>query len=164
MSFRMAISKHLEDLYNQEIQDQKHLNKNIIEAVEFKKRQTERLRSLKNLLHMVDMSEIWNCHYAAYLLHHSDNTEDYRLAHKYADQAVKMGSKVTRWLYAATYDRWLISQGAKQHFGTQFRKTKTGWKRLPTEKHVSDAERLSYFVPPLKVARKKYIEKITLPK
>jgi len=80
----------------------------------------KRINVAKNMLASIDETEIWNCHYLAYLLHHSDKSDDYKLAHEYASKAVAMGSRVTKWLFSATLDRWLVSQGKKQKYGTQY--------------------------------------------
>jgi hypothetical protein len=62
-----------------------------------------------------------------------------------------MGSKVTRWLYAACLDRMLISQGKKQKFGTQYQlNSKTGrYVHFPTDTSITDKERRKYGVQPL---------------
>jgi hypothetical protein len=57
-----------------------------------------------------------------------------------------MGSRVTKWLYAATLDRLLISHGKLQKFGTQYQII--GGKKVyaPTDKTVTDAEKKEYGV------------------
>lgn len=97
----------------------------------------------------VDFSEIWNCHYAAYILIHSSSVADLSDAHEYAKKAVEMGSKVTRWLYAATLDRYLVAQGKKQKFGTQFEQIDGAWRLLPYDSSTTDKERKEYGVPPI---------------
>lgn len=105
-----------------------------------------RLNKLRIILPNIDESEIWNCHYAAYLLQHGEGSADFELAHDYAKKAVDMGSNVTKWLYAATLDRLLISQGKLQKFGTQYQII--GGKKVyaPTDQTVTDAEKKEYGV------------------
>ena len=107
----------------------------------------------------IDDNEIWNCHYVAYLLQHGSTQTDYKLAHKYAKKAVEMGSNVTKWLYAATLDRWLVSQGKKQKFGTQFKKVNGKWILLPLDGSISDEKRKEFGVPPLAQAHKVFTKK-----
>jgi len=117
----------------------------------------KRLQRLKVLIPNLDLSNAWNCHYAALLLLHSSHKKDYRLAHQLAKHAVQLGSRVSRWLFAATLDRWLISQGKKQKFGTQFyynKRTKL-WSILPTDHKITDKERATYGVAPLEELKKK---------
>lgn len=77
----------------------------------------------------------------------SDDPSIYKLAHDYARKAVKLGSNVTKWLFAASLDRWLVSQGKPQKYGTQFN-IKTG-EIYDYDRSTSDQERSEYGVPPL---------------
>lgn len=70
-----------------------------------------------------------------------------------------MGSNVTKWLYAATLDRYLLSQGKKQKYGTQFIKKGDVWEMAPFDNSITDAERAKYFVPPISDALKVFTEK-----
>lgn len=115
----MTISTALEDLYFED----KHHRETAKSAKQISQMESDtrkRINVAKNMLASIDETEIWNCHYLAYLLHHSDKPDDYKLAHEYASKAVAMGSRVTKWLFAATLDRWLVSQGKKQKYGTQY--------------------------------------------
>ncbi|HEX7018028.1 MAG TPA: hypothetical protein VF209_03935 [Patescibacteria group bacterium] len=84
-------------------------------------------------------------------MHHSNDKADFSLAFELAGKAVKMGSKASLWLYAATCDRLLISQGKKQKFGTQYKydATKSKYVLFPTDETISDEERLKHGVKPL---------------
>ncbi|KXK26247.1 MAG: hypothetical protein TR69_WS6001001242 [candidate division WS6 bacterium OLB20] len=130
------INTELERLY---AADQEDRTSGMSDA-ELAERDRERLVWVKENLHTIDFSEIWNCHYAALLLQHSDSEEDVRLAHEYADKAVRMGSSVTRWLYAATYDRLQVMQGNRQKYGTQFIETDSGRKYFPVVGIIGDEE------------------------
>jgi hypothetical protein len=50
----------------------------------------------------------------------------YKKANELARQGIELGDERSKWLYAATMDRWLVSQGKPQKYGTQFRKNKKG--------------------------------------
>lgn len=58
---------------------------------------------------------------AAFILHHGNDSNDYRLAHQLAIEAFKQDSDFTnlKWLTEATYDRWQRSIGKPQKYGTQ---------------------------------------------
>lgn len=140
----MAINIELEKLYLEDKKEREGLieTKESLKTLEAHDR--KRLKEVKRLLPDVDTAEIWNCHYLAYLLIHGETTEDYQLAHEYAKKAVDMGSSITKWLYAATLDRWLVSQGKPQKFGTQY-KILDGKKELfPVDKNTSDQERIEH--------------------
>jgi hypothetical protein len=145
----MAINLQLEQLYLDDKSDRKLYDEGRISEEVLKQRDLQRQKILKTILPILDESEIWNCHYACLLLMHSwsDDPAPYKLAHEYAKKAIKLGSKVTKWLYAASLDRWLVSQGKPQKFGTQYNlKTKKICDYDPT---TSDQERAEYGVPPL---------------
>lgn len=53
----------------------------------------------------------------AFLFQHSRDSDDYRKAHELGNAAGEEGL----WIAAAAEDRWLLSRGEKQKWGTQFR-------------------------------------------
>lgn len=158
----MPVNKTLEKLYNEDLADRQKSLKDAIPGKELNRRDKERLIKLRKLLPEIDTSEIWNCHYVAYLFQHGKTSEDYKKAHEYARRAVNLGSSATKWLYAATFDRWLVSQGKPQKFGTQFRLNKKGtWELiLPIDKNTTDKERAKFGVPPIEDALEVFLEKI----
>lgn len=156
----MAINLELEDLYfadKKEREEFDEVDKGALNTLE--KNDKTRLARVKEILSEIDIEEIWNCHYLAYLFQHGETIEDYKNAHKYAKKAVDMGSNVTKWLYAATLDRWLVAQGKPQKYGTQFRQVNGKWELLPVDSTITDEERVKYGVPPLSEALQKFREK-----
>jgi hypothetical protein len=140
----VAINIELEKLYYEDKKEREEFNDSKESLKTLEKHDRLRLQKVKRLLPYVDTAEIWNCHYLAYLLIHGETTEDYQLAQEYAKMAVDMGSSVTKWLYAATLDRWLVSQGKPQKFGTQY-KIVNGKKELfPVDKNTTDEERIEH--------------------
>lgn len=105
-----------------------------------------RLKQLSQLIPNIDVSEIWNCHYIAYLLQHGDGPKDFKVAHEYAKKAVDMGSRVTKWLYAATLDRYLISTGKLQRYGTQYRMIDGKKVYGPTDGTITEEEKSEHGV------------------
>ena len=59
-------------------------------------------------------------HDAAFIFQHGDTPEDYLLAHILASAGVAKGDLESRWIAAATLDRYLQSIKQKQVFGTQY--------------------------------------------
>lgn len=156
----MAINTELENLYFADKKEREELNDNDKKTLKaLVEHDKQRLTRLIEILPQIDTNEIWNCHYIAHLFQHGVKTEDYENAHKYAKKAVEMGSSVTKWLYAATNDRLLVSQGKLQKFGTQFKKINGEWSLLPVDDSVSDKERAKYGVPPLDKALQNFKEK-----
>jgi hypothetical protein len=59
-------------------------------------------------------------HDAAYIFQHGQEASDYLLAHILAVEAVVKGDASSKWISAATLDRYLQAVGQKQVFGTQY--------------------------------------------
>lgn len=146
----MSINLQLEKMYEEDKRERLACNfENKKEVSELERTTQKRIKQLIKILPKIDETEIWNCHYVAYLFQHGETVEGFEIAHDYAKKAVEMGSKVTRWLYAATLDRWLVSQGKKQKFGTQFKLEDGNWVQGPVDESTTDEERAEYGVPPL---------------
>ncbi|OGM74923.1 hypothetical protein A2382_03650 [Candidatus Woesebacteria bacterium RIFOXYB1_FULL_38_16] len=155
----MAINIELENLYYADKKERDELDETKKSLNVLLKHDQHRLSKLKELLPQIDADEIWNCHYLAYLFQHGETIKDYENAHQYAKKAIEMGSTVTKWLYAATLDRLLVSQGKLQMYGTQFKKINKKWELLPVDNQITDEERAKYGVPPLHEALSKFQSK-----
>jgi hypothetical protein len=59
-------------------------------------------------------------HDAAFIFQHGRDPDDYLLAHILATVAILRGDSSSKWLAAATLDRYLQAIGQKQVFGTQY--------------------------------------------
>jgi hypothetical protein len=101
--------------------------------------------------------------HAGMILQHGDKPEDYLLCHELCVAAVfKSGRSekaswlgTAKWLAAASHDRFLLSIGRAQRFGTQFSSTgRNGPRRLDRlEEGVSDELRKAWSVPSLAEAK-----------
>ncbi len=87
---------------------------------------------------------------AAFIYQHGKRPEDYLKAHHLAVIAISKGYD-SRWISAATLDRFLQATGRKQVYGTQSRANEVGeYVREPVEFGIiSDAERAELNVPAL---------------
>jgi hypothetical protein len=90
-----------------------------------------------------------NLVHAAFIFQHGDCAEHYRLAHRLAQAALEAGFPDARWIYAATLDRYLMSLGEPQKYGTQYTWIDGEFKLYPVDPATTDAERAEYNVPPL---------------
>src|ERR1035437_1544834 len=132
----VAVNLELQKLYEEDKKERTDLS---IEEKVLAEHTKARIKKAKELMQSIDQNEIWNLHYLAYLFQHGINTDDYKVAHEFAKKAVALGSTATRWLFAATLDRLLVSQGKPQKFGTQFKKnTNSEWEMLPLDGTISD--------------------------
>ncbi len=94
--------------------------------------------------------------HAALILQHSSEPNDYLLAHEMCVAALAEGERGARWLVAATEDRFLMSIGRTQRFGTQYEAADAPGKfRLaPTDPQVTDELRAAVGAPPLAEAKR----------
>jgi hypothetical protein len=86
--------------------------------------------------------------YAAFIFQHGDCPDHYWLAHQLAAGALEGGYEQARWIFAATLDRYLLSTGQAQKYGTQYCMHENGECELqPYDPATTDAEHQQYNVP-----------------
>ncbi len=90
-----------------------------------------------------------NLVYAAYIFQHGDCPEHYLLGNKLAKAAMQSGFENAKWIYAATLDRYLISLGEDQKYGTQYTWINGEYRLYPVYPTTTDLERAKYNIPPL---------------
>jgi hypothetical protein len=90
-----------------------------------------------------------NLVYGAFIFQHGDCPDHYQFANRLAQIALDAGYPDARWIYAATLDRYLMSLGELQKYGTQYTWIEGEVKRYPTDPSTTDLERAKYNVPPL---------------
>jgi hypothetical protein len=88
-------------------------------------------------------------YHAAMVLQHGEAPEDYLLAHELCVVALAKGNQDARWLAAATEDRFLMSIGRPQRFGTQYQADgpNAEFKLYQMEEGVTDPMRSAMNVP-----------------
>jgi hypothetical protein len=74
----------------------------------------------KNLLATGELKTAQDFHDAAFIFQHGDEANDYLLAHIVAIEAIVKGDSSSKWIAAATLDRYLQAIGQRQVFGTQY--------------------------------------------
>lgn len=96
-----------------------------------------------------------DCFRMGIIFQHGETIEDIKKAQRFAKQGFVLGSKPSKWLYAAATDRLLMMQGKPQKFGTQYRKNKEGiWEVHPIQPDTTDIERKTFNVSPLQKIKK----------
>lgn len=114
------------------------------------KRDQERQAATRKLLADGKLQTAKDYRFAALIFQHSTDTAGYLLAHVLAVTAVGKGDSSSRWLAAATMDRYLHSLNQPQVFGTQFRQPEGVWTKEPFDRaQLSDAVRAMWCVIPL---------------
>jgi hypothetical protein len=77
-------------------------------------------REYINYLPLGELRSSEDYHDAAFIFQHGTSPDDFLLAHVLATTAVSLGDAASRWIVAATLDRYLQSIKRSQVFGTQY--------------------------------------------
>lgn len=87
------------------------------------KRDSIRLEQANQLYKEDQISLPMDKFYAAFIFHHSKQSSFFQIAQELAGEAASVSelkdNYVVQWLAKATYDRWLVSLGKPQKYGTQ---------------------------------------------
>lgn len=83
-------------------------------------RDATRRAEARLLLEAGEVKTAQDFHDAAFIFQHGHLSQDYLLAHILAIEAVAKGDASSKWIAAATLDRYLQAIGQKQVFGTQY--------------------------------------------
>jgi hypothetical protein len=101
---------------------------------------------------------------AGFIYQHGPCANSYLLAHQLAGYAIALSegllakgeqAQTSRWLYAATWDRYLRNTGEPQRFGTQYMSqgTECKFELEPFDPAITDEERQQYNVPTLEESK-----------
>jgi hypothetical protein len=91
-----------------------------LDAVTLQKRDGERRQQVRQLMSSGGLVTAQDFHDAAFIFQHGQEARDYLLAHILAVEAVVKGDASSKWISAATLDRYLQAIGQPQVFGTQY--------------------------------------------
>jgi hypothetical protein len=101
-------------------------------------------------------------YHAALIFQHGDVPEDFLLAHEFCVIAISKGKndKETRWLAAASEDRFLMNIGRPQRFGTQYRAepVTAPFRLYKVDANVTDELRRQMSAPTLAEAKQRETE------
>jgi hypothetical protein len=92
---------------------------------------------------------------AALVFQHGNCPDHFLLANQLAKYAMNAGEESAGELFAATQDRWLMSQNKPQKFGTQYMHVNGNWILHEVDPNTTDDERRKYNVPTLAEAQAK---------
>lgn len=154
------MNKLLKQIYNEDVSDAKS---DISDELLIEKNQ-KRLLRVKAILNKIQNPDAKDCHHAALIFQHGLTSDCYKKANEFAMKAVELGDESAKWLAAASLDRFLLSCGKAQKYGTQFKLNgENVWElALPVDLSITDEERKKWNVPPLKDALKIFKQKYSL--
>lgn len=146
-----AISERVRVIFNE---DQKARTGEDVDWEVLNRGDTARRTEVMDYLEQGQLSTGVDLYYAAFIFQHGNCPEHYKLANRLAGKAISLDYNDARWIYAATLDRYLLSRGKKQKFGTQYTSTDGCTYVLePVNPKTTDKERRRYDVPPLAQAK-----------
>lgn len=119
-----------------------------------------RLKRVKELYTKNQLQTGGDYYHAAMILQHGDVVEDYLLSHELCVAAIGQGDTRAKWLAAASEDRFLITIGRPQRFGTQYKADGTNqrYRLYNVEPGVTDDLRRIMMVPSLADAKAREAE------
>lgn len=118
-------------------------------------RDEARQRRVKELITSGSVSSGSDYYHAAMVMQHATEPDDYLLAHDLCVVAISKGEQQAKWLAAASLDRFLVSIGRPQRFGTQFSSNHPSRppRLRPVDPSVPDQLRRELNVPTLAQAK-----------
>ena len=150
-------NEELARLHREDQDDRSPANIKDIDWAKVGPRDKARLARVKALYSQNVLHTGADYYHAAMILQHSDIPEDFLLAHEFCVVAISKGKndKDTRWLAAASEDRFLMNIGRPQRFATQYRtESITAPLRLyKVDEGVTDELRRALNVPTLAEAK-----------
>lgn len=128
----------------------------ILAAVQWKIGDWKRLRKVRRMVEAGRLETATDYRRAAFLLQHGNRPSDFAQARDLADVAAERGDDAARRLQALAEDRYRLSVGQKQKYGSQIRCIPgEGWSLEPFDPSTSDADRAAVGIEPLDDLRAK---------
>jgi hypothetical protein len=145
------------EIYEKDQNDRKTDN---INWYEVNKRDSLRRVRVSDILNSNKIKTANDYKNAAMVFQHGNDSTDYGKAVRLMKKAIELDSTINKWLFAATTDRYLLSKGEPQIYGTQYYKEgDKPWilSEIDTTK-ITDAERIEYGVETLAEQRLEVIK------
>ena len=110
----------LEELYQADQSDRGKVYETAEAVQGLKDRDAARRKRIYVMMELSEVRTLNDLYYASVVLHHGDEPADFLTGHRMASVAAMMGHRTARWVAAASLDRYLMSVGLPQVYGTQF--------------------------------------------
>ena len=143
----------LDELYAADQKDREKVYETTSAVDSLKERDHERRRELVEMIGQGGVNTSNDLYHAAVLFLHGTEPKEFLSAHRLATIAAINGHRPSRWLAAASLDRFLMSIGLAQTYGTQFEHSEDDNRyqlRLPIDDTtVLHFEKRFFGVPPV---------------
>jgi hypothetical protein len=110
----------LEELYAADQADREKVYSSAEEVDALKQRDHDRRREVLDMMKLGNVNTSNDLYRAAVIFLHGAEPKEFLTAHRLAVMASINGHRPSRWLAAASLDRFLMSAGFPQTYGTQF--------------------------------------------
>lgn len=110
----------LEELFLEDQKDREKVYAAPQAVAELKARDQARRKRVYVMIELGEIKTKRDLYHAAVILQHGEDSADFLAAHRLAVLSAILGHKTARWLLAASLDRFLMSIGQGQVYGTQF--------------------------------------------
>lgn len=110
----------LEELYQADQNDRSKVYDSARAVEELKQRDAMRRRMVTEMISRGEVNTPNDLYHAAVIYQHGGEPRDFLTSHRLASMGAINGHRPCRWLMAASLDRFLMSVGLAQVYGTQF--------------------------------------------
>jgi len=110
----------VEELHAADQKDREKVYSNAADVEALKQRDLARRKEVHELMGRGEVNTQNDTYRAAVIFLHGAEPKDFLIAHRLAVIAALQGHRAARWLCAASLDRFLMSIGLPQTYGTQF--------------------------------------------
>jgi hypothetical protein len=110
----------LEELHLADQRDRERVYSSSKDADALRARDQTRRKEVAELMGRGEVNTGNDLYRAAVIYLHGAEPKDFLIAHRLAVLAAILGHRAARWLTAASHDRFLMSIGFAQNYGTQF--------------------------------------------
>jgi hypothetical protein len=143
----------LQELYEADQADRQRVYSTPDAVETLRNRDAERRRAVQDMMSRGEVNTPQDLYHASVIHLHGTGPKDFLIAHRLSTIAAIKGHGPSRWMVCASFDRFLMSNGLPQVYGTQFEHNADENKyqlRLPIEDaHVLSYEKKFFNVPPI---------------
>jgi hypothetical protein len=143
----------LEELHAADQKDRERVYSSAADIAQLKERDLGRRREVLELMSRGEVNTVNDLYRAAVIFLHGAEPKEFLTSHRLAVMASVNGHKPSRWLSAASLDRFLMSIGLPQVYGTQFEQSEEDGRyqlRLPIDDAtILHFEKRFFGVPPV---------------
>jgi hypothetical protein len=145
------MNEQIKNIYEEDQNDRK-IWEETGDSGNVKEKDELRRQMVQQMIDSGQLEEGADYYHAAMVFQHGDRPEDFLKSNELAKKAIELGEERGKWMFAASYDRYLTNTKAEfQKYGTQYKKDKDAdsWYVYPIDPNTTDEERAKYNVPPL---------------